>query len=138
MHREKYSLCRVVDPSKKVPDLNCEVQDLLLEVVDLKQEVLGVRSGGIAPPNLTPGINAGTAWTLDARARPPTVALQTCRMVTAVKLRRSADDNKWPDVFFFITACMLTISTFLCHHVFAFSALTLLVGLQEEHPACKN
>jgi len=24
------------DPSKKVPDLNCEVQDLLLEVVDLK------------------------------------------------------------------------------------------------------
>ena len=26
----------VVDPSKKVPDLNCEVQDLLLEVVDLK------------------------------------------------------------------------------------------------------
>ena len=83
-----------------MPDLNCEVQDLLLEVVDLKQEVLGVRSGGIAPPNLTPGINAVTAWTLDARARPPIVALQTCRMVTAVKLRRSADDNKWPDVFF--------------------------------------
>jgi len=27
---------RVVDPSKKVPDLNCEVQDQLLEVVDLK------------------------------------------------------------------------------------------------------
>ena len=26
----------VVDPSTKVPDLNCEVQDLLLEVVDLK------------------------------------------------------------------------------------------------------
>jgi len=26
----------VVDPSKKVPDLNCGVQDLLLEVVDLK------------------------------------------------------------------------------------------------------
>ena len=32
----KYELRRVVDPSKKVPDLNCEVQDLLLEVVDLK------------------------------------------------------------------------------------------------------
>ena len=32
----KYILCRVVDPHKKVPDLNCEVQDLLLEVVDLK------------------------------------------------------------------------------------------------------
>jgi len=30
----------VVDPSKKVLDLNCEVQDLLLEVVDLKQEML--------------------------------------------------------------------------------------------------
>jgi len=42
MHREKilkYKLCRVMDPSKKVPDLNCEVEDLLLEVVDLKQEV---------------------------------------------------------------------------------------------------
>ena len=42
MHREKilkYKLCRVVDPSKKVPELNCEVEDLLLEVVDLKQEV---------------------------------------------------------------------------------------------------
>jgi len=25
-----------VDPSKKVPDLNCGVQDLLLQVVDLK------------------------------------------------------------------------------------------------------
>jgi len=45
----KYKLCRVVDPSKKVPDLNCEVQDLflLLEVVDLKQEVPDLRSGGI-------------------------------------------------------------------------------------------
>jgi len=37
----------VVDPSKKVPDLNCEVQDLLLEVEDLKQEVPDVISGGI-------------------------------------------------------------------------------------------
>jgi len=39
MHTEKilqYKLCRVVDPSKKVPDLDCEVQYLLLEVVDLK------------------------------------------------------------------------------------------------------
>ena len=43
----------MVDPSKKVPDLNCEVQDLLLEVVNLKQEVPDLRSGGI-PPNLTP------------------------------------------------------------------------------------
>jgi len=45
----KYKLCRVVDPSKKVPDLNCEVQDLflLLEVVVLKQEVPDLRSGGI-------------------------------------------------------------------------------------------
>jgi len=42
----KYKLCRVVDPSKKVPDLNCEVQDLLLEVADLKQEVPDLRSGG--------------------------------------------------------------------------------------------
>ena len=49
----KYTLCRLVDPSKKVPDLNCEVQDLLLEVVDLKQEVPDLRSGGIRP-NLTP------------------------------------------------------------------------------------
>jgi len=45
---------RVVDPSIKVPDLNCELQDLLLEVVDLKLEVPDPRSGGIPPPNLTP------------------------------------------------------------------------------------
>jgi len=32
----KYKLCRVVDPSKKVTDLDSGVQDLLLEVVDLK------------------------------------------------------------------------------------------------------
>ena len=38
---------RVVDPSKTVPDLNCDVQDLLLEVVDLKQEVPDLKSGGI-------------------------------------------------------------------------------------------
>ena len=47
----------MVDPSRKVPDLNCEVQDLLLEVVDLKQEVPDLRSGGIRP-NLTPGHNS--------------------------------------------------------------------------------
>ena len=47
---------RVVDPSKKVPDLKCEVPDLLLEVVDLKQEVPDLRSGGI-PLNLTPGLH---------------------------------------------------------------------------------
>ena len=40
----------MVDPSKKVPDLNCEVQDLLLQVVDLKQEVPDLRFGGILPP----------------------------------------------------------------------------------------
>ena len=43
---------RVVDPSKKVPDLNCEEQDLLLDVVDLKQKLPDLRSGGI-PHNLT-------------------------------------------------------------------------------------
>jgi len=48
----KYILCRVMEPSKKMPDLNCEVQDLLFEVVDLKQEVPDLRSGGIRP-NLT-------------------------------------------------------------------------------------
>ena len=45
----KYTLRRVVDPSKKVPDLNCRVQDLLLEVVNFKQEVPDLRSGGIPP-----------------------------------------------------------------------------------------
>jgi len=50
----KCKLCRVVDPSKKVPDLKCEVPDLLLEVADLKQAVPDLRSGGI-PLNLTPG-----------------------------------------------------------------------------------
>ena len=48
----KYELCRMADPTKKVPDLNCEVQDLLLDVVDLIQEVPDLRSGG-TPPNLT-------------------------------------------------------------------------------------
>ena len=57
MRREKHSnMYRVVNPSKKVPDLNCGVQDLLLKVVDLKQEVPDLRSGGIRP-NLTPGRN---------------------------------------------------------------------------------
>jgi len=49
IEKNTYILLRVVDPSKKVPDLNCEVQDLLLEVVDLKQEVPDLRSGGIPP-----------------------------------------------------------------------------------------
>jgi len=31
-----------------------------------------------------------------------------------------------------------TFSTFICICIFAFSSLTLLVGPQEEHPACKN
>ena len=50
MHTEKklkYKLRRLVDPSKKVPDLNCGVQDLLLEVVNLKREVPDLRSGGM-------------------------------------------------------------------------------------------
>ena len=48
----------MVNPSKKVPDLDCEVQDLL-EVVDLKQEMSDLRSSGIPPPlNLTLGGDA--------------------------------------------------------------------------------
>jgi len=57
MHTEKilkYKLRRMVDPNKKVTDLNCEVQDLLLEVVDVKQKVQYLRSGGIPSPNLPP------------------------------------------------------------------------------------
>jgi len=38
---------RVVDPNKKVSDLNHEVHDLLLEEVDLDFDL---RSGGISPP----------------------------------------------------------------------------------------
>jgi len=67
MHTEKilkYKLYRVVDPSKKVPDLNCEVQDLLLEVVNLKYEVPDLRCGGIRP-NLTPGRNAAATSSPD-------------------------------------------------------------------------
>ena len=60
----------MVDPSKKVPYLNCEVQDLLLEVVDLKQEVPDLRSGGI-PLNLTPGFR-GKEMTSDGGKRPVT------------------------------------------------------------------
>ena len=46
---------RVVEPNKKVPDLNCGIQDLLLDewISNSKQEVSDLRSGGI-PPNLTP------------------------------------------------------------------------------------
>ena len=51
-----YKPCRVVDPSKKVPDLSCEVQDLLLEVVGMKQEVPDLRSSGIPPPQFNPWI----------------------------------------------------------------------------------
>jgi len=43
----------MADPTKKVPDLNCEVQDLLLDVVDLIQEVPDLRSGG-TPPQFNP------------------------------------------------------------------------------------
>ena len=38
-----------MDPSKKVPDLNCEVSDMLLEVVDLKQEVPDLGSSKFNP-----------------------------------------------------------------------------------------
>jgi len=31
----------------------------------------------------------------------------------------------------------MIVSVYLCQHI-AFSALTLLVGRQEEHPACKK
>ena len=51
----KYKLYRVVDPSKKVPGLNCGVQELLLEVVDLKKEVPDLRSGGIPQRNPSVG-----------------------------------------------------------------------------------
>jgi len=46
----------VLDPSKKVPGLNCGVQDLLLDVVDLKLKTRGVGSEirRDLPPNLTP------------------------------------------------------------------------------------
>jgi len=40
----KYKLCRVVDPSKKVPDLNCQVQDLLLEVRPTESQTTGAGS----------------------------------------------------------------------------------------------
>ena len=53
----------MVDPSKNVPDLNCEVQDLLLEVVDLKREAPDLRSGGIRP-NLTPGLSSGMGYSM--------------------------------------------------------------------------
>ena len=53
----KHKLCRVVDSSKKVQDLNCEVQDLLLEVVDRKPQVQG-------PPRPTqPSILSGMGMT---------------------------------------------------------------------------
>jgi len=58
---------RVVDPSRKVPDLNCEVQDLLLEVLDLEwrcrisdpvgtpQGVVGRGRGDSVPPLFSTG-----------------------------------------------------------------------------------
>jgi len=43
----------------------------------------------------------------------------------------------------FITKRLVMTNSYPCHlidgwHVFAFSALTLLVGRQEGHPACKK
>ena len=72
----------MADPSKKVPDLNCQVQgqDLLLEAVDLKQEVPDLRSSGIPGPNLTPGcwLNAHNAVnTYDASLRYDTIRYDT-------------------------------------------------------------
>ena len=63
---------RVVNPSKKVPDLNCGVQDLLLKVVDLKQEVPDLRSAGIPPQQRAAGLllwarQAGDIDRLDER-----------------------------------------------------------------------
>ena len=43
----------MADPTKKVPDLNCEVQDLLLDVVDLIQEVPDRDPAG-PPPQFNP------------------------------------------------------------------------------------
>ena len=65
-------MCRVVNPSKKVPDLNCGVQDLLLKVVDLKQEVPDLRSAGIPPQQHAAGLllwarQAGDIDRLDER-----------------------------------------------------------------------
>jgi len=57
-----------VDPSKKVPDLNCEVHDLLLEIVDLKQKKPDLRSGGIPPTNFTPGESGAESRRLLAAA----------------------------------------------------------------------
>ena len=48
---------RVVDPNKKVSDLNHEVQDTLLEEVDLDSDL---RSGGISP-QINPRILLTTA-----------------------------------------------------------------------------
>jgi len=56
---------RVVDPSKKVSDLNHEVQDLLLEEVDLDFDL---RSGGISP-QINPRIPLTTAEKDEATIR---------------------------------------------------------------------
>ena len=46
----------LVDPNRKVPDLYFKVVDPKLQVADLKAEVGELRSDGIPPPDLTPGL----------------------------------------------------------------------------------
>jgi len=58
------------------------------------------------------------------------MATERCRKEAAY----STNDQRDSDGF-------QTVSLYFCAHVFiyyAFSALTLLVGRQEGHPACKN
>ena len=104
----KYKLCTVVDPSRKVPDLNCEVQDLLLEVVDLKLEVPDLRSSGMPPPqfNGTPALAIhhylralGSRECLPPGANvcvaaPPVRSAIDILMVTTMALMRTVTNSK--------------------------------------------
>jgi len=71
----------VADPSKKVPDLNCQVQgqDLLLEAVDLKQEVPDLRSSGIPPPQFNPWLLVKYTQRRENVRREPTIRYDTIR-----------------------------------------------------------
>ena len=72
-----------MDPSKKVPDLNCEVEDLLLEVVDLEQKVPDLRSGG------TPQLNPWSDQTGDRKL------LKSESVLIKTSDRKLKLDEKW-------------------------------------------
>ena len=85
----------------------------------------------------------------DAHTTQPTVSKHWGNFITEYRVLRSSFLDHWPDscwlrcCFFLLTvqchylSCAMTV-LITCVVLYAFSALTLLVGWQEGHPACKK